>query len=302
MKKLTLLSLTILLGFQFSQAQDYHPLLEQNKYWDDVFRLSSSTCIDWAHRYFIDGDTLIDGLNYSKISYYNHYSINKEMCPPYYVDTVTFGPYYFLHEDTNARKVYYYDSQNNEPALLYDFSLQVGDTFYSPIITPAGYAVVGEIDEIELMNGELRKWWRLDGNLGYTSGMIEGLGFDSGLFEKILQFEWDSELSCAQKDGEILWSGTNWFSGCWGFVGAAEIEAAPLMIFPNPANDFIRISSPDYMGETQLQIYNSWGQLVLNTCLSTSDEVLDVSTLKPGLYIVNLQQGNLHTNRQVIIR
>ena len=134
MKKLaTLIFAIIFSAFQFINAQEYHPLIEEGKSWDDLTCMQCMVCANSAFRYFVTGDdTLIDGLTYAIIGRYN-FIFGTEVCPPYVIDTVPNSGIRFMHEDTIQKKVYWYC--NSQPVLMYDFSLQVGDAFVSEWVT-----------------------------------------------------------------------------------------------------------------------------------------------------------------------
>jgi len=148
MKKLVVLAISIFASMQFTNAQEYHPLIEHGKSWDDIACWFCFVCPDQAQRYYYTGeDTLINGLVYSKIGSYDFISdSDSDICPPYAIDTVPNPGYRFLHEDIESRKVYFPD--NSQPVLLYDFSLQVGDTLGSEWITWGYDFVVIEIYDV----------------------------------------------------------------------------------------------------------------------------------------------------------
>ena len=308
MKKLTTLSLAIFISaFQFINAQEYHPLIEEGKSWDDIACWFCVVCPDVAQRYYYTGeDTLIDGLVYSKIGSYDFVSVSEsEICPPYAVDTVPNPGFRYVHEDVVARRVYLHD--NSQPVLLYDFSLEVGDTLISDLVTFSYVFVVEEIDEVVLLNGETRKRWLFDSEEWGTGGLYrmytEGIGMETGLFGDFIQFEWWSSLSCVQLNNEHLWEdNSHGWGTCWGLVGENEIATEDLQIYPNPASDYIRISTPKNFVKAEVKIFNSLGQLVFENAIQSENTIVDVSDFKRGMYFVMIKSENVVLKEKLMIR
>ncbi|WP_338409537.1 T9SS type A sorting domain-containing protein [uncultured Flavobacterium sp.] len=107
MKKLIFLAL---LCFQFSNAQAYLPLLDQTNQWH--FTSCNFGCL--TDVYYTDGDTIVNGLNHKILDGYHYISRS-----------------FLLRENTSAKKVYLtkVNANSNPEYLLYDFSLNEGDTF-----------------------------------------------------------------------------------------------------------------------------------------------------------------------------
>jgi hypothetical protein len=73
-----------------------------------------------------------------------------------------------------------------------------------------------------------------------------------------------------------------------GFVGLEEKEArGRLKVYPNPADGFIRVSLPNAgQNINQLSLYDLSGRLVRQLKMIRSEEQLDISGLKPGVYLL----------------
>ena len=67
--------------------------------------------------------------------------------------------------------------------------------------------------------------------------------------------------------------------------GINEGDLATLSLFPNPANDQIRIEGLE--GENVMQIYNAMGRLV-KTVVTTDDEAISVADLSAGIYLLRI--------------
>ncbi|MDL2297393.1 T9SS type A sorting domain-containing protein [Bacteroidales bacterium OttesenSCG-928-B11] len=79
--------------------------------------------------------------------------------------------------------------------------------------------------------------------------------------------------------------------------GANSIESyskrnnAEVIVYPNPSKDYIRIKSP-YTETTDLYITSMNGQVLIHQRYNP-EEMIDISRLAPGLYIVKI--GNVTT-------
>lgn len=69
-------------------------------------------------------------------------------------------------------------------------------------------------------------------------------------------------------------------------VGLEENEATSFTIYPNPANGILHISSG--IKSEEVQIFNSNGKLVKSLALNSTQTTIDISSLKKGLYFINI--------------
>lgn len=160
MKKL-LLSL-ILLSF-YSKAQTYYKTIGSNKtQWDIFFAMygvsqaekTSSPLAPNVNygRYVAVNDTIIAAKNYKKYYYgANTSTVNTHIG--------------YLREDTVAKKVYYLDKTSLIEDLIFDFSLNVGDSIYLNLVPtmnplPKGYYKVKSIQNTTIKAG-IRKEFKL---------------------------------------------------------------------------------------------------------------------------------------------
>ncbi len=69
-------------------------------------------------------------------------------------------------------------------------------------------------------------------------------------------------------------------------------------IYPNPAKDFITIKN---IAETDIKIYDICGKLVIYNYLDQTNQKIDVSSLKTGIYFVTLKQDNRLIYKKIVI-
>ncbi|MEM6515235.1 MAG: DUF5060 domain-containing protein [Bacteroidota bacterium] len=73
-----------------------------------------------------------------------------------------------------------------------------------------------------------------------------------------------------------------------------------LVIYPNPANDFLQLKGLSE-GIHQFNVFNKLGQKVLVATSHDRDYQLNVSSLKTGLYILNIKSGDLNESYKFLI-
>jgi len=83
-----------------------------------------------------------------------------------------------------------------------------------------------------------------------------------------------------------------------GFVGVEETELAEFSIYPNPASNFVNISSE--AGTADVLIYNIYGKLVKQVAMHENQLQIDISDLDSGMYIINIiSQEEINTEKLI---
>jgi hypothetical protein len=67
-----------------------------------------------------------------------------------------------------------------------------------------------------------------------------------------------------------------------------ESVEASINVYPNPANNKITVELYEFTVNTPLMIFDLTGKQVLNKQISSQSEQVDISDLKPGVYIVRI--------------
>ena len=301
MKKLYALSfLTVLFLNSFSQT--YHPLIRSNTTWDVMhynYATNSICGYVWGGRFFFDGyDTIINSFQYKIIRSYPVVSASQNpFCGPFSVDTSIGGIAGFMREDTITQRIYVYDQFNNADDLLYDFSLNAGDTLQSNYYAGVGLKlVVDSVSTVTLLTGEIRKIFYLQDNNEYY---IEGIGGWQGLNNPLitgLGFGW--ELRCVMENSITIWNG-----GCFPIVGIDEtLNGNRVNIYPNPLLNNFNLSFPSHKEEGILKIYDVLGNITLEETISalTENKNVDISKLNNGVYFCKISWSDKSENVKII--
>lgn len=83
----------------------------------------------------------------------------------------------------------------------------------------------------------------------------------------------------------------------WFAVGVDELDMST-MLFPNPTNGSVVVSSTERM--QQIQIIDMLGKIVLTSYPNASRTSLDLSNIASGVYSLRMQIGNDHVTKQLI--
>ena len=178
----------------------YHPIVEDGKQWNVLFSYPWNPP-EPQHKYTdiykIEGDTLVDGVSYKVM-----YTTRNEDLTGWSVCGVI--------RETEDRQVLYRRDGSSYDEILYDFSMEVGDTI---IMNGSGFypdrMFVVETNEI-LINGEPRKQIVLEYSWGDQEVWIEGIGSLYGIVDSGSLFltGGSTNLLCYYEDGDLIWQNT----------------------------------------------------------------------------------------------
>jgi hypothetical protein len=76
-----------------------------------------------------------------------------------------------------------------------------------------------------------------------------------------------------------------------------------LKIYPNPASTEVMVELPKFNGVTSIEVRDLTGKLLLSkNAISIEKEIINVSELRKGMYIMVARQGNTTYNQKLTIR
>jgi len=85
------------------------------------------------------------------------------------------------------------------------------------------------------------------------------------------------------------------------FVNINDAGISILKIFPNPAKDVLNVRFSELSKGTVLKIYNYLGELQMQQDVMSTDFKLDVSSLKKGTYIFQIEANDIKYSRKIVI-
>jgi len=300
-----------LISFLYSIAQPYRPFPEDSAQWSVQLVIPDSLGNPYilTHQLKMIGDTVVNGMAYNKI--YKSFDINY----PSSSDTL----HCFIRQDTSLKKVFiryplnvYNDSSE---ILLYDFSLQVGDTFNLKLIVDGSVhqMTVNSIGSYPLNTGMTREFSMqltnppvLGGSCDVSCSWLEGIGCVCNLlYTEMPQHTCDTNsysTACFWQNGIYVLGGT--------YCNITEIEPSlmiseyQLRLFPNPitSNTHIATDIPkDYFDI--FNIYNSVGEQIRQVNYAQLHEFFEKYLDYPaGIYLlVGYSKNSYFLNAKFLI-
>lgn len=300
MKNLIIILLILFLN-SLTKGQSYYPFPENNAKWIVNTQWANSSGCSSLYDYQITGDTVINLITYHKLTTVNYIISDgggwgcSPTTPPF------FGEGYIgaFRNDTLNRKVYYYPKDSLQEYLLYDFTLNVGDTIkgytrnfnhWTLGSNDNNDAVITSIDSV-LINGVYRKQWNYTSNPSYflSGSLIEGIGNTNGLIEGTYShIDFQNYLSCYLENEIPFYS--------WGacLVGVDEMKLhEQLNIYPNPFSHSItiqsfekieKISVFDVLGKEEIIIENPDVNNIDLSGLTNGVKILKIKTTKNNYF------------------
>ena len=300
MKKITLLLVTLCFSLIIYGGNKYHKFSGKNALWNTITTGAMGYPSEWKSIYTL-GDTVeFNGLKY----------LGVNSGPSWDISTIG-----GLREDTLTKKVYYYNY--NQEVILYDFSLNIGDTIFynkgngNP---QSGYhKVVDSIGTIELA-GELRKKWYLTTSMYFTKDIwIEGIGsvFRHGLLNPIMPdipTNASSTYFGCFKYGNILYfnrevtNSTDCPCSQW-LVSVPEVkrESDEIKLYPIPTKDKLNINLRNTNYDF-FEIYTCNSKLIEKTKINLRENIeLNLENFEKGIYFIKFSGKDNISLRKIVL-
>lgn len=267
MQRIQIIIILILIPF-FSISQDYST-------WGEIYNYDIGDVFHVEELKIVEQDTL---LMKSVIEI-----ADKNLSAN--LDTVFYNQYIQTLKYTSVLQDWVYESYNEEVSYTKLDSLYFSDTtYYSTLYNGRKISYIIRTVNYPFNNTVFKRY--VDGcGLVYYS-YYQHMPYD---LEKLLN------LVYFRKGNEE-----------WGdplqFLGIEDLgnETGNCVVFPNPAKDKIQISSMVINQIDKVHIYNNMGKLVFNQ--SSSFDNINISSLSPGLYIIQIHGNNWRVNRKLIVK
>ena len=246
----------------------------------------------------------ISGATYSFYIYKKDTACFHNIC--YYRFYEGGSVYTYLREDTTCGKIYRYYPNIDSEYVWCDMSLNVGDTFYLPIINDRLYLYPEQgtqlvVDSIAYINGkkiiyfpyiEVSEMWRNE--YLFRDKTIVKLSFIEGIGSTYGPMGYDplgggyglSFLLCVHINDSLEFI-ANANAGCDINYVSIEEKNIPqyIRIHPNPTKGMIEIKSNN-LNIKQIELFDIFGKLLLEKKSSESTITLDISPYAKGMYLL----------------
>lgn len=279
-----------------AQFNVYHPFPDSGAVWGMSTGCREASCGDGGYiQNYYSGDTLIDGYENKRVlTTYVPMTSNDCCSPPRLELPVN------IREDTTAKQVYVRFDGMYSDTLLYDFSLQIGDTL-GGFLGNCNLFTVESIDSV-LVGSSFRKRINYTSYLGdcHDLSIIEGIGSTKGLVECVVpSFQEGIGLLCFSVDGVVLYNAT---APCGPDIVPCGLQLSagsegpghrniPIRIAPNPNQGQFRLEFADpILAQTHYSVCDATGRSLYLRPLPTGATlaVVDLSRFGRGIYVLRV--------------
>lgn len=302
MKKLLLLIATISMLSVKSQTSVYHPFPDSNACWN--INMSQGMCFMGGfssedYSIIISGDTIINNQTYHKLTTPWVEVVSTGGCTQQ-----NFSGYKgAIRQDTSGKKVFFVPPSESEEHLLYDFTMEVGDTVRGYLqIFNSPTDIVTEIDSV-LVGDNYHKRWSI--NPCYGIYLIEGVGSTFGLLAPSPGCVTDMDyytISCFSQGGQSLYPDPLSECELITTTNNQELVSDAIHIFPNPTNGSFTVAfdRPNEIYDIRLSGIN--GNIVFQK-KTKNPSTVSIIDIPGGTYILTIiDRESRSTSKKIIIR
>jgi hypothetical protein len=278
MKKIILLSIFSVFSLQ-GYSQVYKPLLDNLNEWHVTTCFSG--CL--TDVYYTDGDTIVDGKAYKILDGFHYISRT-----------------FLLREEVNNKKVFLNKVAlgHNEEFLLYDFSLNEGDTFnmlnpYSPFPQDGGAFILDSIIERPLADDNNYRHFYFSPAPGNTISTENAVWVEGAGSLSIINapgghpdINGSGHLSCFFKDTEVFYANLDSINDCIPLhLGIEKYSLENVVISKgNNSGDCVVSNAKNVKSITVFNLSGKKLKVIKNAGRNSLN--IDFSGYQSGMYIV----------------
>lgn len=191
--------------------------------------------------------------------------------------------------------IFMYSPNCNSDLLLYNFGLQVGDTFLLyygglPCTYPEWF-VADTVSTVMLLTGQTVPYIHLVNGFRELRWIYHVGDVNYGFFNSYWVEGFD-QFICASDSSGLLWLSSNPYVTplCDSFtsISKSEVEEITVIAFPNPASNSVILKWQQDSQFNWLIIETCTGKLLYSIPIKGEEIMLDVSHLSSGLYFYSL--------------
>ncbi|MCD4680251.1 MAG: T9SS type A sorting domain-containing protein [Bacteroidales bacterium] len=305
MKRL-IFSCFFLLSIFIINGQNYYNFPVSNTIWNIyLHNVWYNTNTETTRYTFTSEDTVINNQIYSKL-----FSIEDDT-----IMNQSNSEYFAAFREDSTKRVYFILNNDTNEILLYDFSLDIGDSihynyrFYEGVLFEQNnhYKVLESIDSINI-NGSFRKKFTFSGSYpGIT--WVEGIGAidGEGLFAPIAHILTGGEvyhLACVKDSNTIVYLNNPICAKCFCSILTnigMLVFKKEINVYPNPTDRAFKIDFSGIDG-TVLRLYTNDLKLVKEFEIVDEKQIIVNQKLSKGLYflVINDKLDNHYVKKIVI--
>ncbi|MDL2262869.1 T9SS type A sorting domain-containing protein [Bacteroidales bacterium OttesenSCG-928-I21] len=300
---LLLIHLLTVSGFQVIKSQndaEYIPFISENKTWSVTYNScwnppESQTFYTKTFAFF--GDSIINDTVYKKL-----YETRSE-ANSFVSENWNLSYNELWREDIEAKQVW--QRKNQREVLIYDFSLNVGDTidfhYHGEDIT----ILIDSIGFITMNDGDERRVFHLgyDMMTGMYECIIEGIGSNLGItdaYTRALVGE-TTDLLCFKENQDLIFI-NSYYNTCYRKSSTTNVDTQyfgnNFEIYPNPVESTIYLQSENNNIKS-VSLINIGGQILKE--FYTNISKIDVTDLPAGVYLLKVYYDNTYVTKKIVI-
>lgn len=316
-KKLFLLILFPFVLLETLAQEEYYPLLDTSAVWNYQRVMECEYYTPYYHfdySLLLDEDTIINGVEYHQLkrpafefSTPNWFDGVVEDCGPNPIETGYIGA---LRENTMERRVYFLPAGDTEESLLYDFSLEEGDTlvgYFADILYEP--TMVTLVDSILIGSTYCKRWViSVDGSdTDYSIQYIESIGGLHGLVEPDPFFFMHgpiTTLTCYSNGEGIIYPDGDESCMIITHVENEIAEEPAIDVFPNPANGSFTLSHTGAFNaeNTFLRVLDIHGRVIKEQTMTGPETIFDTESWPTGMYLLHVKSEEKEIATRVVVQ
>lgn len=305
MKISFILFFLILFGFN-SYSTGYIPLPEDSlvKWVMRYEYVDPGVCHEvYYFNYRMIGDTSIAGNSYKKVYSENLYLTYSQFGTPGCSNPPANRYIAAFRQDTLNKRAYLLLPGFSNDTLLYDFSLNVGDTLFSVVndftLGCANFNVINILDSV-LVGGVYYQWQKFS---NCVEGYVEGVGSLNDPFQTHFVTEGSYNLVCLKRDTSVIFDQTSYGVFCNIYSVVNESASPTFLIYPSPAFDYFELDFSENVNLDLIKIFDSFGKQVF--CKDNlENKVISTEFWHGGIYMIEivLDNGNKYSRKLIVIK
>lgn len=289
------------------QTGAYHALPLANGIWCMTTGCTDPGCGDLGYiRTYSDGDTLIDGSTYAVMLSDLIPTTTGACCQIPMVEPIA-----YIREDSSARKVYLRTDLITSDSLLYDFSLEVGDTLKGYLGASAALPLAVISIDSALVDGAYHKRLNFDTSaVCLRFAMIEGVGSTNGLLAcDYGYFQLGRWLQCLTADGSVQFlapCGPD-TAGCAALpVGVgppiAQDQGSCALRLTYLTADLVQVDGCQGRSPHAFAVFDNAGRVCLSGSIPSAGTLIHIGELRSGLYGIRVtdERGEVMTVQKLL--
>ncbi|MEQ8519417.1 MAG: T9SS type A sorting domain-containing protein [Cytophagales bacterium] len=220
-------------------------------------------------------------------------------------------PSMFVYEESDT--VFMWSPVNQKFLVTYIFNVNTGDSIvldYPSFLensqaTDTTYNMVIDSVTQQNLDGQLLNKYYFHSDLLFGTHYMDRIGSFFWFYPRfVIILEAGAGLRC-YSDSQIDTSLVSYpCDSLWNLFSVIEnLELAnEIRLFPNPASAQLNISIPNFSFQTfNVQLFDLQGNLRIRTQITKESQTLDVSDLKSGMYIYEIEsEGQFYRNKLII--